>query len=368
MSVFYSLLGRLTVGVVLTSLVAGVYGKPPSLVNNECLTNVELVELAKEWLPKLQAIDASVSLGDVKDVIKGVGDCITTESATTALVLYSENLSAPVANSIPVISGIPDTLIYEGGSYSFTPDVIDHDGDRLSFSVSGAPIWSYFDTTTGTLSGTPGFDDADIYPNIEISVSDGKDTATLDAFSIEVINTNRAPEIGGSPLLNVPVNNPYSFVPSVFDADGDPLIFDVQGLPEWASFDPQTGELSGIPTVPDTYSGIVISVSDGYAEVALDEIVIRVEPENVMASAMLSWQIPTTRTDGSTLYENDIGGYRVYQGDTEDDVVMIVDLADRYTTSFEVKNLTSGIYYFRVTVYDVDGNESGYSDPAMKDI
>jgi hypothetical protein len=154
----------------------------------------------------------------------------------------------------------------------------------------------------------------------------------------------------------------------VSDADGDLLVFDVQGLPEWASFDLQTGELSGVPTVAGTYSGIVISVSDGIEEVALNEIVITVEPVGVIGNAILSWRIPTTRTDGSQLSMSDIGGYRVYQGDTEDGVVMIVDLSDSSATSFEVKDLTSGIYYFRVTSYDVDGNESSYSYPARKEI
>ena len=63
----------------------------------------------------------------------------------------------------------------------------------------------------------------------------------------------------------------YSFAPSATDADGDALIFGIDGKPAWAAFDTATGVLSGTPTAADVgmHRGIVIWVSDGKAQTML---------------------------------------------------------------------------------------------------
>jgi len=62
----------------------------------------------------------------------------------------------------------------------------DADGDTLVFTIQNRPAWSGFDTATGQLSGTPSAVYADTWPNIIISVSDGKSKASLPAFTITV--------------------------------------------------------------------------------------------------------------------------------------------------------------------------------------
>jgi hypothetical protein len=54
------------------------------------------------------------------------------------------------------------------------------------FGITGRPAWAAFDAATGTLYGTPGPADVATYANIVISVSDGRATARLPAFSIAV--------------------------------------------------------------------------------------------------------------------------------------------------------------------------------------
>ncbi|MCD8552832.1 DUF1566 domain-containing protein [Seleniivibrio sp.] len=85
------------------------------------------------------------------------------------------------SNNAPEISGTPVTFLKSGNAYTFTPSAYDADNDELVFSISNKPDWATFDTATGTLSGTPtkGF-----YRNIIISVSDGIDTTSLQAFQI----------------------------------------------------------------------------------------------------------------------------------------------------------------------------------------
>ncbi|WP_249314948.1 putative Ig domain-containing protein, partial [Pseudoalteromonas sp. S1727] len=108
-----------------------------------------------------------------------------------------------------------------------------------------------FDSSTGTLSGTASNSDVGEHSNIVISVSDGMDTVSLPAFNLTVVNVNDAPTIGGVPALNVDQDAPYSFIPTANDIDGDSLTFSISNKPSWASFDSNTGQLSGTPSNDD---------------------------------------------------------------------------------------------------------------------
>ena len=96
------------------------------------------------------------------------------------------SITVTAINSAPQISGTPTTSINANSSYSFTPNASDPDGDSLTFSISGQPLWASFDTSTGELSGTPNDAHVGVYSNIVISVSDGQETVSLASFSISV--------------------------------------------------------------------------------------------------------------------------------------------------------------------------------------
>lgn len=96
----------------------------------------------------------------------------------------SASPSGPSGNAAPKISGTPATQAAIGANYSMTPQANDDDGDTLAFSIQNKPAWAQFNTATGALSGTPGA--AATFANIVISVSDGKTSASMPAFSITV--------------------------------------------------------------------------------------------------------------------------------------------------------------------------------------
>jgi hypothetical protein len=91
-----------------------------------------------------------------------------------------------ISNTAPTISGTPATSVTEGTAYRFVPSARDADGNALVFGITGRPPWASFDSATGTLQGTPGAADVGTYSNIVISVTDGRATASLPAFSIAV--------------------------------------------------------------------------------------------------------------------------------------------------------------------------------------
>ena len=83
--------------------------------------------------------------------------------------------------------------------------------------------------------------------------------------------SNQAPSISGAPVTSARVNEAYSFQPIVSDPDGDALAFQISNKPAWATFDSNTGRLSGTPSTSSTgvVSNVRITVSDGRASSVL---------------------------------------------------------------------------------------------------
>jgi len=238
--------------------------------------------------------------------------------ATASLPPFSIQVRGP-DNGSPSISGTPATRVTAGSAYSFTPSASDPDDDPLTYSIINRPSWASFDASTGRLSGTPGPSHVGRYANIVIRVSDGRASASLPAFSIEVqAAANRAPTISGSPPTSATVGSPYSFTPNASDPDGDTLGFSIENRPSWATFSSSTGRLSGTPTSSGTFSNIVITVSDGETSVSLPAFSITVTgggggagnraptisgtpPSTVNAGTAYSFQPSASDPDGDDL-------------------------------------------------------------------
>jgi hypothetical protein len=107
---------------------------------------------------------------------------VTTAPFTISVV---EPASVPT-NTPPTISGHAPTAVNVGTAYNFAPVASDADKNTLSFSIKNQPRWANFNATSGTLSGTPSAADVGTYANVQISVSDGKASAALPAFTIAV--------------------------------------------------------------------------------------------------------------------------------------------------------------------------------------
>jgi hypothetical protein len=115
-----------------------------------------------------------------------IGIDVSDGKVTASLPAFSITVTA-APNRAPTISGSPPTTLNVGAAYSFTPTATDPDtGDTLTFSIQNVPSWATFSTSTGKLSGTPATADVGMTANIVISVSDGKASASLPAFSIDV--------------------------------------------------------------------------------------------------------------------------------------------------------------------------------------
>ena len=108
-------------------------------------------------------------------------------SSSKGIVVERENGSPGSGSTAPTIGGNPSANAAVGVNYKFSPTARDADGDSLTFSISKKPGWATFDTSTGVLRGTPKTSHVGTFNGIVISVSDGKASASLPAFSIKVV-------------------------------------------------------------------------------------------------------------------------------------------------------------------------------------
>ena len=216
--------------------------------------------------------------------------------------------STPPTNSPPTITGTPATSVQAGLHYAFQPSANDPDKDMLVFSITGQPIWASFNASTGQLSGTPSSANVGTFSNIVVSVSDGKSSVSLPAFTIKVTAvppappTNSPPKITGTPSTKVQAGTAYSFQPAATDADGNALTFAIANKPSWATFSTATGHLSGTPALGNvgTYANITISVSDGKTSVSLPSFSIQVTSPPTLPPTISG--NPPTQAQAGTAY------------------------------------------------------------------
>ena len=177
---------------------------------------------------RLNGTPGSASVGTYSNIVISVSDqrgasaslpvfsihvqaASSTSGSTTGGSATGSGTTAPVTNTVPVISGTPGTSVIAGSAYSFQPTASDADGNTLTFSVANKPAWASFNTSTGRLSGTPSSGQVGTYSGITLAVSDGEDTASLPAFTITVAS---APATGSASL---------SWVAPTTKTDGSPL-------------------------------------------------------------------------------------------------------------------------------------------------
>jgi hypothetical protein len=279
------------------------------------------------------------------------------------------------ANNAPTITGTPTTSVMAGRAYNFFPGANDADADPLTFSATGLPAWARIAAQTGAISGTPATGDVGQTGDIVVSVTDGKATTSLSAFRITVVSStpppasNNPPTISGTPPGSVAAGAAYTFTPVANDPDGNVLAFSITGKPGWVAFSTATGALTGTPVAANigTYTGIVITVSDGLVSRALPAFSINVtQNSSGNGSATLSWSPPTQNTDGSPA--TDLAGYRVYHGMSVSALSMLATVPGATTASYVANQLGSGTHYFAVAAYTSSGMESALSAVGSKTI
>jgi len=182
--------------------------------------------------------------------------------------------------------------------------------------------------------------------------------------------SNAAPTIMHSAIDEAKVGESFDYQPVVADADHDSLHFTVTNLPAWASLDPTSGRISGIPGVSDvgTYESIVITVADATHKVLTAPFAINVTQGEEIGTgvASLQWQLPFAKVSGDSL--DDLAGYRILYGRDRDDLDHSVLVTDPTMTGYQFSTLAPGTWHFAVVAVSTSGLEGPPTALATKSI
>jgi len=83
-------------------------------------------------------------------------------------------------------------------------------------------------------------------------------------------------------------------------------------------------------------------------------------------TADLSWSAPTRNADGSPL--GPIAGYYIYYGPNPTAMTQTIQVSDPSVTSYMVRHLSPGTYYFSVAAYGASGTRGMQTAPVSKTI
>ena len=167
----------------------------------------------------------------------------------------------------------------------------------------------------------------------------------------------------GVPTTTVLANSPYYFQPKV-SASSTLVIFSIAGKPQWAQFDSSTGALSGTPGTSDegTTGHIVISARNDTSTASLGPFVVSIKAPTGTGTATITWTAPTENTDGSPI--TNLAGYQISYGTNPQELTSSVTVNDASATSYVLKGLEPGDYYFVIDAFNSNGASSAKSNLA----
>ena len=239
----------------------------------------------------------STNIGVYKSITILVSDGVDSVSLPPFSITVNESSAAP-SNLSPQISGSPDAFIDENNAYYFKPTISDEDPGSISISAQNLPTWLSINNVTGELSGTPSFNDAGLYSDIVLSVSDGLNTSDLGPFSIHVNNINQLPSISGV-TFETNEDSSKTFLVNAIDPDADTIQLELTKAPYFGVIQFDSTNTLGITYTPNPdYHGMDVfelSVIDTYGASTMAEFTVNIASVN---------DVPAAQADNITATED----------------------------------------------------------------
>ncbi|WMW21265.1 putative Ig domain-containing protein [Methanolobus mangrovi] len=161
------------------------------------------------WIP-------GINDNDIHKILFTVSDGQLSDSKLAIIAVGNTNIP-------PVIIHTGIQQVRENEMLTFTLNASDVDNDTLTYSCSELPAGANIESTNGTFTWTPTYEQAGTY-TVELMVSDGIYPA-VDAVVIKVENVNRAPVFDSIPTHTVNETETLVIHLDASDPDGDSMTF-----------------------------------------------------------------------------------------------------------------------------------------------
>lgn len=161
--------------------------------------------------------------------------------------------STPAVAGLPEITSPSTAVANAGEAFTYT---ITASGDPVSYSTSALPDGLEINTATGVISGTPS-----VIGTFNLTISAVNGVGSGSAVLVLTINPNPNAPVVADGTANATVGVPFSYQIS---ATNSPTLYSSGALPAGLVLDPETGEISGTPTVGGTFNNITITASNSF--------------------------------------------------------------------------------------------------------
>lgn len=214
--------------------------------------------ISASGLPPWLSLNGSTLSGTPTASDIGMTGTITV-TATNTYGVDDQMFQINVSGAPPQFTSQPATVAFAGVLYSYTAATTGVPAP--AFSATGLPGWLNFNTATGELTGTPAATDIGTGAGITISATNGWQPDGQVNFQLTV--EGQRPQITSAPVTTATAGTTYSYIVT---ASGIPApALSATTLPGWLSFDPGTGELSGVPGSGDIGpANVEISADNGW--------------------------------------------------------------------------------------------------------
>lgn len=131
-----------------------------------------------------------------------------------------------------------------------------------------------------------------------------------------------------------------------------------------------SGEQSLTTTLSIGQHTITATVTDSAGVSKSDQIQITINAAEIpqTASAILRWEIPTSRENGEPLALEELGGYELYVTTESTGEIDIITIDDPAVTTYTFSELTTDVYYFAMSAFDIDGQRGPLSETITKTV
>ncbi|MAG60521.1 hypothetical protein CL619_01920 [archaeon] len=205
--------------------------------------------------------------GDFEVYIEATDGSETATSNTFTVTVYDDNQN-------PTITSLASTTAAEGVEYQYQMTVTDADAEDAGFGFNYAllsgPSGMAVDSD-GLVTYTPGYTEAGNSYTVNLQVQDVMGGAATQTYTLEITNTNQAPELVLEDL-DVTAGETATLEVTASDADGDTLSISATDLPEDATFVDNGDGTADFEWLTDANDAgdytITVEVTDGTATVS----------------------------------------------------------------------------------------------------
>lgn len=246
-------------------------------------------------------------------------------------------------------------------------NITDPDLETLTLTLGKLPEGAKFDPSTQTFSWTPTYEQAGTY-ELKLKAVDPLGGAAEADLSVVIANVNRFPVFASIENQSVNEDQQLTFKLSATDPDRQKVVLSTSQLPEGATFDPATGQLSWKPTYEQAGSyPVTFSATD--EENAKTDKLVTITVVNVNRVPVLAAVAPVT--------VNEIEPVNVQFKSTD---------PDKQTVKYQSSNLPEGAFLnsgtgdfswvptyeqsgkYTITVFAVDPEEGKVSTNLVVDV